>query len=294
MASEREERIETLARRWVQRAKRKGISEAEQLGQQIVQKARATSERVRSHSKDSEGKIAAGLSELGGMISELIARIGGAEDPKDSASLGGPPNLGNVAPHGSQPTPRRMLESEHVIPRVMISRFLQALGFAPVRRPSDEDDRLHTVMIYATAAHKKTHGAAGTDLRLINDLKKLASTGQIDIRGSSTRAKQIRRRLRDEYGRKGAREAVARIAASRQEKASRVQESLLDKMPAIMSARVEKTVSAVKKDQEQRRHERSHKKPLPDESQIRSATRLEVEDVVEIILERMKKSGRTD
>lgn len=84
--------------------------------------------------------------------------ISGEVNPKKVATSNVKPeeqdkNVGKVAPHGSQPSPRPGLWSEHVIPRGFANAVL-SVADVPILTKG-EYDSLHTVLTYRTArAHK--------------------------------------------------------------------------------------------------------------------------------------------
>lgn len=96
--------------------------------------------------------------------------ISGAVNPTKVAQSNVKPeeqnkNVGKVAPHGSQPSPRPGLWSEHVIPRGYANAVL-SVADVPILTKA-EYDSLHTVLTYRTARREKDFGR-NRDLSLIS------------------------------------------------------------------------------------------------------------------------------
>lgn len=96
-------------------------------------------------------------------------------------------HVGNVAAHGSQPSPRPGLWSEHVIPRGYANAVLSVAGVAILTK--SEYDSLTTVLTYRSARAGKDFGP-GRDLSLISGFyggaKEVKAGGTTDRAARST------------------------------------------------------------------------------------------------------------
>ncbi len=281
-----DEPLSAKVARWVKTAKSRGVPDAEQRGAAALATASAVSARIRA-AKEGKSELAQQqLDALGAAISDLVVKLGAGEVEKRSDR---PDGLGNIAPHGSQGSsnrgdvPERHLESEHVIPVSWVSLLFERLaGMVKIRRGSREDNRLHTVMIYKTAASGKTVGAEGADNLLVNQLKALVRTGMpADVRGGSRRARRLQDKLSPAE--------LDEMRANQQANAEAIKQGLLQKLPAVMAARVQQTAKAIRADHTDAKKEiRGHDEPLPDESRVRAAASAEAQDVAGIFIERVE------
>src|SRR5262249_21719247 len=183
------------------------------------------------------------LDRLAPLVIDLFIRIGatGTETKRDQ-----PSGLGNIAPHGSQPSrhdddvPERKLESEHIIPVRLVSTLLEQLGETRIiERGSSEDRRQHTILIYKSAATSKTRGIEGADWNFIRQLKAIAAQGVPTIEGQSITARRVKR---------GGAERLAAIKASFAAKRDRLKAALVEKLPALFTSRIRLTANKVKSD----------------------------------------------
>jgi hypothetical protein len=224
------------------------------------------------------------LDGLAAAISDLVIKLGAADQPKASDR---PDGLGNIAPHGSQVSsnrgdvPERHLESEHVIPVAWVSLLFEKLGdLVKITRGKVEDNRLHTLMIYKGAAHGKTYGSEGADNLLVNQLKPLVRTGLPgDVQGGSRRARRLQGKLTSAE--------LAAMRANQVANMTAIHQGLLQKLPGVMAARVQQTVRSITADHtDAKKTIRGHDEPLPDEARVRAAASHEVQDIAAIFLER--------
>jgi hypothetical protein len=272
--------------RWVATAKSRGIPAAEERGRQALAAAQAASARIRG-AKEGKSEVAQQqLEMLAGAIADLVVKLGATEQQKASDR---PDGLGNIAPHGSQvdsnrgDIPERELESEHVIPVAWISLLFERLGdVVKIRRGSVEDNRLHTVMIYRTAAKSKTYGSEGADNLLVNQLKALARTGMpSDVRGGSRRARRLQEHMSPAE--------LDAMRANQEANAVAIHQGLLQKLPGVLAARAQQTVRSVKGDHtEAKKPLRGHDEPLPSEDRVRAAAAAEVQDIAAIFTDRVE------
>lgn len=281
-----EESLEAKVRRWVDTAKSRKVPGAEERGSHLLAAARSVTDRVRTASQGKGELARQQLDHLAGLVSDLVIKIGAKDQQKASER---PDGLGNIAPHGSQPSsqrdkePERHLESEHVIPVSFLSLLLNKIGdVVRIKRGGAEDKRLHTIMIYRSAAHSKTYGNEGADNLLINQLKALAARGTTtDLQGGSRRA----RRMQETHNA----EALAAMQARQAENSASLMAGLRAKLPAILSARVNTTVRAVVNDHKDvnKKQIRGHDEPLPTEDRIRAAASAEAVDIADIVIDRL-------
>ncbi|MFB9645612.1 hypothetical protein [Microbacterium terregens] len=104
------------------------------------------------------------------IVQDGVWAVSGAVNPARVAKSSVKPgeqdkHVGKVAPHGSQPSPRPQLWSEHVIPRGYVNAVLSVGGVSILSKA--EYDSLHTVLTYRTARRDKDFGP-NRDLSLIS------------------------------------------------------------------------------------------------------------------------------
>jgi hypothetical protein len=104
------------------------------------------------------------------IVQDGVWAVSGAVNPARVAKSSVKPgeqdkHVGKVAPHGSQPSPRPQLWSEHVIPRGYANAVLSVGGVSILSKA--EYDSLHTVLTYRTARRDKDFGP-NRDLSLIS------------------------------------------------------------------------------------------------------------------------------
>ncbi|MGC5020952.1 phage tail protein [Micromonospora sp. DT47] len=224
------------------------------------------------------------LDRLAPLVADLLIRIGaaGTQTNRDR-----PSGLGNIAPHGSQPSrhsgdvPERMLESEHIIPVRLVSTLLEQLGETEIiERGSSEDNRQHTILIYKSAATAKTRGIEGADWNFIRQLKAIAAQGTPTIEGRNITAKRIRQ---------GGAERLAAARASFAAKRNQLKSTLVQKLPALFTSRIKLTANKVQSDHADKAKQdlRGHMEPLPTEDKIRTAAALQAQDIVAIVTDRL-------
>jgi hypothetical protein len=239
---------------------------------------------ITANKRNANAVATAQLDRLIPLITDLIIKIGatGTETKRDR-----PDGLGNVAPHGSQPSrntndvPERHLESEHIIPVRMVSTLMEQLGETEIiERGSSEDKRQHTIMIYKGAATSKTRGTEGADWNLIRQLKSIALSGAPAIEGTNITARRIKGRGAEAYA-----AAKAGFAAKRDQ----LRDTLIGKLPALFTGRISMTANNVRKDHDgAKKQVRGHEEVLPTEDKIRTAASLQAQDIVEIVSSRFK------
>ncbi len=239
------------------------------------------------------------LDRLAGVVENLLSQIGGDIEQADGSA---PAGLGRVARHsdnsGAVPRdPRRpwfALESEHVIPVSLVSALFHALGDdVPIARPGPEDNEQHTILVYKGAANRKTTGHPNGDVKfgladsdVIGHTKSILATGGPNIAGSS------RSRVA-----KGHRELTASERAERERTwaqipPDQVARVLQDTLPDRMAERVDDLVTAIEADHREFGARRRENVPAPDAAKVRAAAMLQVQEIVQIFVRRLRQRGR--
>ena len=227
------------------------LAEIEQRAASSLQIGDSLAARVAAAKGGAGAEAAARIDQLAAMVTDLIIKIGALPQEKASDRAD---NLGNIAPHGSQPggrtkdsDPSRHLESEHVLPVAYISNALEAVGDDErIVRGKPEDKSLHTILMYRSASHLKTFGREAADNVLGNQLKAILETGAPKTTGSSAYAKRIGGLPHEERDR--VRSRYEETDDSGAKLADRLKSSLPGKLAAILNARVNETLKAIRED----------------------------------------------
>jgi hypothetical protein len=275
-------RVRVMESRW--KAEGRSAAEINAFVPSIMAQIDQATATIKAARKNVNATSKAQLDKLAPLITDLIIKIG-ATSTETKADK--PSGLGNIAPHGSQPSrasggaKARRMESEHIIPVRMVSTLLEQLGQTRIiKRGSSEDTRQHTIMIYKGAATPKTRGTEAGDWNLIRQLKAIALSGTPAIEGSNITAK----RMQEDPA------AFAKIRASFAKKKTQLKEALLGKLPAIFAGRIRITAGKVVSDHQGavKVKARGHDEPLPTEDKIRTAAALQAQDIVAIVTERFE------
>lgn len=182
---------------------------------------------------------------------------GKGKNPEASA-----PGIGNIAPYRNQPSSLRTdivvwaLEREHVIPRGFSNALFKALNVEGIPAGKTDYRAQNTIMIYKGAANQKTHGP-DADNAMTSELK-----GNLAA-------------LLDEYHN------------TKPSQKARVADLIIESMMRIMGAyaddAAERTWIAVEHDSRRDGVRRgppgTPEAPVPDESRIKQAARLQLADI---------------
>jgi hypothetical protein len=161
------------------------------------------------------------------ILKNIVALTKKEMDSTGGGPGGHAPHIGDAAPHRMQQSRLRpadkgkeitawRMESEHLIPRELISAFFSIL---PINAPvSDaEYDAMVTVLMYQNASKEKTTAAAVGDLASIRKMKQLAREKMqtLPARGQfpASLLEQIRAEIQQEFEARG-RNSVSRAAAA--------------------------------------------------------------------------------
>jgi hypothetical protein len=298
------ERVARMQDRWKSEGRTLPGDLEAQVGTVMAQ-IRIAETRVAAAKSASDPRASDALDTLGTVISGFFRHLG----PLATTTHSPTPGVGNIAPYGRQvssnnndPLPNRHLEKEHILPFFLGGMLFKALGVPLAKRAAESeiDKGQHTIMIYESAADRKTRGETierngklfedvGSDQSQYLILTSLMETGAPNFAGDTkfTRSKigpssETRRLPKSER-----RRLEAQYTESRRRQ---IMDGLPSKLSGLMNSRVERTIKCVQHPAESapdKMADRGHSDLRPDPDRIRTAAALQAQDILRFVTERL-------